>query len=189
MSNRINLSPLHWGPKAWFFLDSIAMAYPVQPTNEEKNSAKNLILSLSDLLPCETCRINYKAYLTDIVQGNYLDDVVKNRDTLFNFFMNVHNDVRTKNGSPTRSIEEIFSYYQEEYSKKHKYESVKNIKDIKNIKDLKIETCNNTNTNTNTIESFSSDILFHFNPITLLIGFMIGLIIFKFYSDNMCKKE
>lgn len=184
MSNRINLSPLHWGPKAWFFLDSIAMAYPVQPTEEEKKSAKNMILSLSDLLPCETCRINYKEYLRDIVEGNYLDEVVKNRDNIFNFFMNVHNDVRVRNGSSTRSMEEIFSYYQEEYSKKPKIENFKNIKDIKNIKDLKIETCNNK-----VVESFSSEMLLHFNPITLLIGFMIGLIIFKFYSDNMCKKE
>ena len=33
-------------------------------------------------------------------------------------------------------------------------------------------------------ESFTSEMLFHFNPITLLIGFMLGLIIYKFYSDS-----
>ena len=29
-------------------------------------------------------------------------------------------------------------------------------------------------------ENFASEMLFHFNPITLLIGIMMGLIIYKF---------
>ena len=32
-------------------------------------------------------------------------------------------------------------------------------------------------------EDFTSEMLFHFNPITLLIGFMIGLIVYKFYTE------
>jgi hypothetical protein len=32
--------------------------------------------------------------------------------------------------------------------------------------------------------NISSEILFHFNPITLISGFMLGLIIYKFYQDS-----
>jgi hypothetical protein len=76
MQERVNLSPAHWGPKTWFFLESAAIAYPVSPTDEQKTSAKNLLLSLKDMLPCEACRINYKNYLDQTTSGNYLDDVV-----------------------------------------------------------------------------------------------------------------
>jgi hypothetical protein len=113
MSNRVNLSPLHWGPKTWFFLESAAIGYPSNPTDAEKTSAKNLLLSLKDLLPCLSCRINYANYLDENI--NYLDDAVKDRDSLFEFILKVHNDVRVKTGKAGRSMEEVFNYYQTQY--------------------------------------------------------------------------
>ena len=38
-------------------------------------------------------------------------------------------------------------------------------------------------------ENFASEMLFHFNPITLLIGFMIGLIAYKFYTEYISINE
>ena len=188
MSNRINLSPSHWGPKTWFFLESAAMAYPTNPTDEEKTSAKNLILSLRDLLPCEMCRINYRNYLNEIIQGNYLDDAVRDRDAFMNFIILLHNDVRVINNTPARSVEEIFNYYQQQYSNApvNNYDTVDNSKLLSReeiIRNLDITKNNNI---TEGFSSPASEMLFHFNPITLLIGFMIGLIVYKFYSDTVC---
>ena len=115
MANRVNLSPLHWGPKTWFFLESAGIAYPESPNDNQKTAAKNLLLSLKELLPCETCRINYGNYLGEIVDGNYLDEVVKNRDAFITFIVNVHNDVRVRNGQKARSMEDVFNYYQVQY--------------------------------------------------------------------------
>jgi hypothetical protein len=84
MSNRVNLSPLHWGPKTWFFLESAAIAYPTNPTDNEKLAAKQLILSLKELLPCLNCRLNYASYLDENIKGNdldYFDEIVKNRES------------------------------------------------------------------------------------------------------------
>jgi hypothetical protein len=186
MSNRVNLSPLHWGPKGWFFLESIAIAYPTNPTEEEKTSAKNLLLSLRDLLPCLNCRLNYTSYLGELIDGNYLDEIVKDRDSLTTFMINVHNDVRVRNDQSTRSIEDVFNYYQVQYSKKVERE-VENFQNTNNKILSKDEIINNMNMNKKEHDAFtniSSEILFHFNPITLIIGFMFGLIIYKFYQDS-----
>jgi hypothetical protein len=182
MSNRINLSPLHWGPKTWFFLESAAIAYPTNPTDAEKTSAKNLLLSLKDLLPCLSCRINYASYLDENI--NYLDDAVKDRDSLFEFILKVHNDVRVKTGKAGRSIEEVFNYYQTQYSKVAESTTQVDTEDFTNLKiKSKEEIMKSMEYNTNIKESFASEMLFHFNPITLLIGFMVGLIAYKFYTE------
>ena len=185
MSKRINLSPRHWGPKTWFFLESAAMGYPLNPTTEEQTSAKNLILSLRDLLPCEMCRINYKNFLNEFIEGNYLDEVVKNRDTFTNFIILIHNDVRSKTDKPVRSIEDTFNYYHQVYSN-----SPKNDYETFSSKILsKEEIIKNIDSTKHVVEGFdstASEMLFHFNPITLIIGIMFGLIIYKFYLETSC---
>ena len=182
MSNRVNLSPLHWGPKTWFFLESAAIGYPSNPTDAEKTSAKNLLLSLKDLLPCLSCRINYANYLDENI--NYLDDAVKDRDSLFEFILKVHNDVRVKTGKAGRSMEEVFNYYQTQFSKVPENTKQVDTEDFTNLKiKSKEEIMKSMEYNTNIKENFASEMLFHFNPITLLIGFMVGLIAYKFYTE------
>ena len=45
-SKRINIDPTFWGPKAWFFIDSIVLSYPNKPKPEEQQIYRNFILSL-----------------------------------------------------------------------------------------------------------------------------------------------
>ena len=191
MANRINLSPLHWGPKTWFFLESVGIAYPESPNEEQKTAAKNMLLSLKELLPCETCRINYGNYLGETVDGNYLDEVVKNRDALITFIVNVHNDVRVRNGQKALSMEDVFNYYQNEYRKKpeSQYDTTVNSNNKIQSRDEIIKSMSLDNSSKEHYSNITSDLLFHFNPITLLIGVMLGLIIFKFYSDSVCDKN
>lgn len=191
MANRVNLSPQHWGPKTWFFLESAGIAYPESPNDDQKTAAKNLLLSLKELLPCETCRINYGNYLGEIVDGNYLDEVVKNRNAFITFIVNVHNDVRVRNGQKARSMEDVFNYYQVEYTKKPETPHETSVNDNNKIqsRDEIINSMNLNNSNKEHYSDVTSDLLFHFNPITLLIGVMLGLIIFKFYSDSVCDKN
>ena len=63
MSKRNALSPLVWGPKTWFFLESVALGYPEKPTDDEKEAAKKLLTSLQYLLPCGTCRYHFQEFL------------------------------------------------------------------------------------------------------------------------------
>ena len=113
MSERINLTPAVWGPKTWFFLESMAMAYPDNPNDNEKLAAKNLILSLKELLPCWGCRVNYTNYIENYIKTdqNLLDSIVEKRGSLIEFIIALHNDVRIKSKTDPKTIEETFKFY------------------------------------------------------------------------------
>ena len=168
MSKRNALSPLVWGPKTWFFLESVALGYPEKPSDDEKEAAKNLLLSLEHLLPCGTCRYHFGKFIKEYQEKNSLklDDLVADRYSLITFLIEAHNDVRIRNGSSPRTVGEVFTYYQDKYLSNglDKFEEVKNPEII--------------------MTDMLKTVLFHFNPITLLIGIVIGLFIYKIYSDN-----
>jgi len=186
MSDRLNLTPGVWGPKTWFFLDSMAMAYPEDPTDDEKLSAKNFILSLKDLLPCYGCRVNYSKYLDQYTKTDPLDKIVEKRGRLIEFFIAVHNDVRVKSGDEPVSVEDTFKYYNKEYLSFIK-------KDKEPVGKEEFRSDNSTKVELNTYDkSLNSQqliksLLYQFNPIMLLIGLILGLIIYKFFQDAVIK--
>ena len=106
---RQNFEPEIWGPKAWFFLESVAMAYSTDPTYEEKKAADNFFTSLKYMIPCEKCRNNYEKHLKIYP---LTDKVLSSRDNLFMWIVNIHNSV---NKNKTRSYDETFKYYMKEY--------------------------------------------------------------------------
>jgi len=175
MSERINLTPAVWGPKTWFFLESMAMAYPDDPTDEEKLSAKNLIMSLKDLLPCWGCRYNYNNFITAYFKETPIDDVVSKRSKLVTFINDVHNDVRVRNKQNSRTIEEVFKYYNNEYMS---YAAKNNTQEHFSPKQE-----NKINYSQNESYKLVRSLLYQFNPIMLLIGIIFGLIIYKLYQD------
>lgn len=107
---RQNFEPTIWGPHAWFFLESIAMAYPTNPTYQEKKSADNFFTSLKYLIPCEKCRNNYISHLK-IHPIN--ETVLSSRDNLFKWIVNVHNSV---DSNKKKTYDETFKYYMKEYN-------------------------------------------------------------------------
>ena len=181
MSERINLTPGVWGPKTWFFLESMAMAYPENPTDDEKLSAKNLILSLKDLLPCWGCRVNYAKYLEDYTKTDPLDKIVEKRESLIGFIISLHNDVRERNGDKIISVEDTFKYYNKEY-----LSFVKKDKNLVVKEEVKEESIQNKLQHGNQL---INSLLYQFNPIMLLIGLILGLIIYKFFSDAVIKPD
>ena len=175
MSERINLTPAVWGPKTWFFLESMAMAYADTPTEDEKMSAKNLIMSLKDLLPCWGCRYNYTNYITDYFKIAPIDDVVSTRSKLVTFINDVHNDVRTKSKSKTRTIEEVFKYYNNEYMSYAANPSAQ--ENFSSKQDEKV-----IYSHTESYKLINS-LLYQFNPVMILIGIIVGLILYRLYQD------
>jgi len=183
MSERINLTPGVWGPKTWFFLDSMAMGYPENPTDDEKLSAKNLILSLKDLLPCFGCRVNYANYLKQYTNTDPLDKIVERRGSLIEFIIAVHNDVRVRSGIEPVSVEDTFKYYNKEYLSYVKKENEPTGREEFTQKELNTNVFSDTSNKPISANQFVRTLLYQFNPIMLLIGFILGLIIYKFFSD------
>ena len=76
-----------WGPAQWHLLHTISFNYPVNPSEKEKNTYRNYILSLQNILPCGACRKNLKNNLK-----NYplTMDHMKNRNTFSRYIYNLH---------------------------------------------------------------------------------------------------
>lgn len=88
---RLNLNPKIWGSKGWFFLDSIALSYPANPTETDKNNFRNFFTLVGEMLPCEKCRINYGKHLKKLP---LTDDVLRCKDTFFEWWVGIHNEAR-----------------------------------------------------------------------------------------------
>jgi hypothetical protein len=54
------LSPKIWGCPLWFVLHAISFTYPVEPSPVDKEHYATFLLSLAHVLPCRTCRENFK---------------------------------------------------------------------------------------------------------------------------------
>ena len=171
MTKRNNLSPAVWGPKTWFFLESVALGYPEEPSEDEKFSAKQLVIGLQHILPCHKCRVHYSEFLHDYIKHTSVDEIVKNRHTLIEYIVAVHNNVSIINKKEPRKIEDVFLYYKNAYSVGNT--SNTNIKENfqENNKDVK--------------EDFKNNMYYHFNPITLFTGIVVGLIVHKLYMSSL----
>jgi hypothetical protein len=44
--SRINIDSNLWGPKAWFFLDTLVLSYPNNPTPDDMKEFKKFLMSL-----------------------------------------------------------------------------------------------------------------------------------------------
>lgn len=86
------LYTLIWGPIQWEALHNITFNYPYNPTEDIKQKYYNYFLSVADVLPCCTCRDNYKKHISE--GGTKLTlEHLKNRDTLTRWLYNFHKTV------------------------------------------------------------------------------------------------
>lgn len=101
-----------WGPKLWFFLHSLTLNYPVKPEECDKKKIIDFFTSLENILPCKYCRQNYKRNLVEFpIRANSKKD-------LFEWLVDLHNEVNGLEGKKTYSYKEILKIYENEYDKK-----------------------------------------------------------------------
>ena len=107
---RQNFEPKIWGPHAWFFLETITMSYPENPSEEQIKNFKTFFYTLQFIIPCNKCRVNYNKHLQIYPLS---DHVLRNRDNLFKWIVNMHNAV---DPNKTRTLKETYDYYISQYS-------------------------------------------------------------------------
>ena len=90
------VDPNIWGPCGWKFLSYIAINYPEYPTDDEKMKYKQFILTLQHVLPCKICSKNMTEYIAKNL--SVLESKLSSKENLFSFFVDLHNDINTKNG-------------------------------------------------------------------------------------------
>lgn len=106
---RQNFDPNIWGPHAWFFIETITMAYPLHPTNDDKSNFKSFFYMLQFVIPCDKCRINYNKHLS---QYPLTDSILQNRDNMFKWIVTMHNAV---DSNKTKTTKETYDYYINQY--------------------------------------------------------------------------
>ncbi len=95
--------PTEWGPHLWSFMHFAAANYPEQPTHKEIQDMVSWLCTLYVTIPCENCQIHYKRHIENAKP--YLPRICSNKDDLFNFLVDIHNDVNKRNKKPLVSYE------------------------------------------------------------------------------------
>lgn len=93
-------SPKIWGPEAWHFIHFVALNYPVDPTEIDKKRYSRFFHSLQHTLPCEGCAYNFGEKLKKT------PPILENRKSLFEWTVDMHNEVNASNGKPKISYDD-----------------------------------------------------------------------------------
>lgn len=80
-----------WGPAAWLFLHCVSLNYHPE---KQKRAYKQFFKSLAGVLPCGSCRDNYRRTITRHKRLRLTDDVFRSRESLSLWLFKLHNYVR-----------------------------------------------------------------------------------------------
>ena len=97
------MSPDFWGCSAWRFLHYITLAYPHNPTIEDKQNCTLFIYLLKDILPCKMCRDNFSK---NIQNFPLTEEALKSKKNLVIWMIDFHNVVNKEIGKPELSYNE-----------------------------------------------------------------------------------
>lgn len=126
LNNRYNYNPEKWGPKGWYFLDTIILSYPENPTEKQKEDFINFFSLVGYMLPCYKCRINYNKHL----EANPLTvDTLQNRESMIKWWLGIHNMSRVSIGKDSYSINDFNNFYTNDF----KTNDNNNIENTKNV--------------------------------------------------------
>lgn len=114
--NLQNIAPHVWGPHAWRFMHAVALTYPESPSEEEKKAAMQFFSSLEYLLPCESCKNNYRKEL----QMFPLKPALESKQKLNEWLTTLHNSVSTRLKKTTMTPEQVLQYVFETKEASHK---------------------------------------------------------------------
>lgn len=98
----MSTGPDTWGPHGWKFIHFIALGYPNNPNEEDKEKYKNFFYLLGDMIPCVLCADHYKKNLKKINIDLYLNS----KKDLIYWTILMHNEVNKSNGKKIYNFDE-----------------------------------------------------------------------------------
>lgn len=105
--NILSIKKDDWGPGAWKFLHSVALKYPDNPSDNDKNNYLLFFDNLQHVLPCPKCKENYKDHLKKFPLKESLEDNI----SLFKWTVDIHNEVNSMNNKKIYSYDEALQLY------------------------------------------------------------------------------
>tara|TARA_Y100000022_G_C12943413_1_gene237088 strand:+ start:108 stop:527 length:420 start_codon:yes stop_codon:yes gene_type:complete len=101
-------NPKIWGPHYWFFLFSIALTYPHNPTNITKKKYYNLIRDFPLFIPDYKIGKSFEKLINKYPVSPYLD----NRNSFIRWINFIHNQINISIKKPKLSLQEsLYNYY------------------------------------------------------------------------------
>ena len=110
------MDPNIWGPTAWLFLHTITFNYPNNPTNNDKLNYKNFFYLLSDIIPCNYCKHNFKIHMKKLP----IEDALNNKNSLVKWLFNIHNLTNKHLNKNIFTYKQFISKYKTIFQKKNK---------------------------------------------------------------------
>ena len=101
-----------WGHYFWFTLHTITLAYPDNPTYEDKRHFNDFFLSLQNILPCRLCQEHYKQHLLEFPVSSHLD----NKESLVKWCFILHNKVNVSLKKPEFTYDDFREKYKKIYA-------------------------------------------------------------------------
>mmetsp|Transcript_60606 Transcript_60606/g.131367 ORF Transcript_60606/g.131367 Transcript_60606/m.131367 type:complete len:214 (-) Transcript_60606:43-684(-) len=108
-------NPQKWGPAAWFFLHTVALAQ-IDPISLEQQARLRRFFTedLPYILPCPVCGEHARSHIQS--QQPISDEVFASRTALVKWVNDFHNTVNVQNGKPVVSLARSLENYQMAYS-------------------------------------------------------------------------
>lgn len=108
-NKKANNNPLVWGPPFWYTLHNGAFHYPKHASPLHAERMKNFIIGIPVMVPCVKCKEHATAFIEK--HRSKLSDICSNKNDLFNFFVDFHNQVNKRYNKTVLSYEDAYSIY------------------------------------------------------------------------------
>jgi len=105
------MTPEIWGKHLWFSMHFIALAYPRNPSYDQRKNYKQFYENLWKVLPCKKCSVHYRQNLKELPLEDGNKDFLENNKTLFEWTVIMHNIVNKSLGKPQISLEDAEKMY------------------------------------------------------------------------------
>jgi len=96
-----------WGPHLWYSIHFIALGYPNEASNIDKQNYKNFYINIPNIIPCEECSKHFIDSLNNYQIDNYLD----NKNKLFEWTVIIHNEVNKLLGKKIWNLDNALNHY------------------------------------------------------------------------------
>lgn len=112
------MNPKIWGRPGWTFLHLVTCEYPDNPTDQDKINYKQFFTDVQYILPCSKCKNHYASNLQ---KYPITENVLKDRYSLMNWLIDVHNQVNYDTGKKVLTQIEAYSAIQKMMKPKVNY--------------------------------------------------------------------
>lgn len=96
----MGITPKYWGRQAWHFIHMVAISYPPEPTETDKQRYLTFLQVLEHILPCNICGEHFKENMEKHPPR------LNSRKDFFEWTVDMHNLVNESNGKSILSYDE-----------------------------------------------------------------------------------